>query len=235
MTQVAVVYSTDYGATFATPQAVGATANGASGFDTQRSGANSFAACSGKVRRATSLGGAYSDYYTPTGSAQATCVILPYYKWGSTSTKNTNATNPDIVIGLNAVDGSSRTLLWVEGGSSPGTVHDITPVASYVFDVSNAITTSYGTAIATIGKVSSTYTLRTSKTLGGAGTWTNVATVTTPHFVRGRRNDGSILRGKGQLYVTTGNNIDYSGYWGANGIFPRTLPASGVNSFDILG
>ena len=114
-------------------------------------------------------------------------------------------------------------------------MHDITPVASYIFDSPNAITTSYGKYIATAGKVSSTYTLRTCKTLGGAGTWTNVATLTTPHFIRTRRNDGSVTRGKGQLYVTIGNAISYSGYWGGNGIFPRTMPASGVDSLDILG
>jgi hypothetical protein len=230
-----VRYSSDYGESFAQEISVGSGASGATGFDTQRSGTNSFAACSGKIRRATTLGGAYSDYYAPTGSAQATCVIVPYYKWGSTTVKNTNATNPDIVVGLSAADGSSRTLLWIEGGATPGTVHDITPVASYVFDSSNAITTSYGKYIAAIGKVSGTYTLRVSKTLGGAGTWSNIATLTSPHFIRTRRNDGSAVRGKGQLYVTNGNAISYSGYWGANGIFPRTMPASGVDSFDILG
>ena len=231
----AVRLSTDYGTTYGPEAAVGTGASGATGFDVQRAGANSFAACSGKVRRATTLGGAYSDYYSPSGSAQAAVVIVPYYKWGSTTVKNTNATNPDIVVGLNTADGSSRTLLWIEGGATPGTVHDITPTANYVFDAPNTITTSYGKYIATAGKVSSTYTLRACKTLGGAGTWTNVATLTTPHFLRTRRNDSSILRGKGQLYITDGNAISYSGYWGAHGIFPRTMPATGVTSFDILG
>lgn len=227
--------SSTNGSSWTTGIDVGTSPGSVGGFDTQRAGANSFAASDGKVRRATTLGGAYSDYYAPTGGAQAACVIVPYYKWGSISTKNTNATHPDIVVGLTAADGSSRTLLWIEGGASPGTVHDITPVASYVFDSPNAITTSYGKYIATAGKVSSTYTLRTCKTLGGAGTWTNVATLTTPHFIRTRRNDGSVTRGKGQLYVTNGNAISYSGYWGGNGIFPRTMPASGVDSLDILG
>ncbi len=230
-----VAYSSTYGATFGAPVSVGASPGSVGGFDTQRAGANVFAAYTGKIARSTNSGTTFSDYYTITGGAQATCVIIPYFKWGSTTVRNTNAANPDIVVGLSAADGSSRTLLWIEGGATPGTVHDITPVASYVFDNPNSITTSYGTAIAVAGKVGTTYTLRTSKTLGGAGTWANIATLTTPHFIRTRRGDNSILRGKGQLYVQTGNTIDYSGFWGASGIWPRTLPAAGVDSMDILG
>ena len=223
------------GAAWSTSLTIGTTPGSVGGFDVQRVGANSFAASSGKVRRASTIAGAWGDYYAPTGGVEAACIIIPYFNWAGT--KQTDAAHPDIIVGLTGADGSSRTLLWIEGGATPGTVHDLTPVANYVFDNPNAVTVAYQHHIACMGKISSTYTLRTTNDQGA--TWINRGTLTSPMFIRTRRNDSRASvsgTNKGQLYVAQNNVIEYSSTWGSAGVnYPRTMPATGINGFDILG
>jgi hypothetical protein len=226
------VKSTDFGATWGGAQDIGASLGAVGGFDVQRSGGNSFAASDGKVRRATSLGGAYSDYYAVTGGVQAACVIVPYFNWAGT--RQTNATNPDVVVGLTAPDSSSRTLLWIEGGASPGTVHDLTPVASFDFENANAITLAYQHHIAVFGNVSGTRKLYTTN--DKAATWVNRGTLVNPKFLRGRRNDSSAAvsgTNLGQLYAITNDQVTYDKTWGNTTMYGRTMPGSGILGFDI--
>lgn len=233
--KVQVSYLTDYGATLSATQDVGSTTLTEGGFDVQRSGPNSFAAGKDAVYRATTLGGAYSSYYAITGgTAQAACIVIPYYNWAGNL--QTSAANPDIIVGLTAADGSSRTLLWIEGGATAGTVHNLTPVASFLFDNPNAITVAYNSHIAVIGKVSGVYKLYTTNDRGA--TWVNRGTVTTPTFLRDRRNDTSAASSgtnKGQLYMVEGSPavIDYSSFWAAGsgsppdaGMWPRNMPTT---------
>lgn len=229
-----VSYSNDNGNMWNPVLDLGSSPGSVGGFDTQKAGTNSFAAANGAVYRATTLGGAYSSYYAITGAPpQATCIIVPYYDWNGA--KNTNKANPDIIVGLSGTDGSSRTLLWIEGGATPGTVHDLTPVANYVFDNPNAITVSYNHHIACMGKVSGTYTLRT--TVDKGSTWVNQGTLTSPMFIRTRRNDttGSVSgTNKGQIYLAGNNVIDYSSKWFTAGLNPRTMPVTGITMFDTV-
>lgn len=228
-----VRYSSSYGIFWGGELLATTSPGSVGGFDTQRSGANSFAAAGGKVYRATALGSSYSAYYTITGGVEAACIIVPYFNWSGA--KQTAAANPDIIVGLTGADGSGRTLLWIEGGATPGTVHDLTPVANYVFDNPNAITVSYNHHIACMGKVSGVYTLRTTTDKGT--TWISRGTLTSPNFIRTRRGDTTGQTSgtnKGQLYTAQNNVIEYSSKWGADGVnWPRTQPATGINGFDI--
>lgn len=235
----AVSVSTDKGATYSTTQTVGTGPGSVGGFDVQRDGANSFGAAQNIVSRATTLGGAYSSYYSITGgSAQAACIVVPYFNWAGT--RQTVAANPDIIVALTAVDGSSRSLLWIEGGATPGTVHDLTPVAGMTFDNANCVTVSYNHHIAVFGLVSGVYKLYTTTNQGGA--WTNRGTLTTPTFLRDRRNDSRAVTSgtnKGQLYNASGSTMGYSSTWASGGgsiagLFPRTMPANPVVAFDPL-
>ena len=202
------------------------------GFDIQRAGANSFAAANGKVYRATTLGGSYSAYYSITGGVEAACIVIPYFNWAGT--KQTSVTNPDIVVALTGLDGSSRSLLWIEGGATPGTVHDITPVASSIFDNANAVTVSYNHHIALFCKVSGVYKLY--RTTNKGSTWTLVGTRTAPKFIRGRRNDNSASvsgSNKGQLFLAD-SNMYYSSVWDSVAPSIRNMPSTPMICFDTL-
>lgn len=229
----AVRLTSDRGISFSTLQIVGtAPTNNIGGFDVQRAGTVSYAAMTGKVRKATTLGGAYADFINTTG-ANPVCIIIPWYTRNSTTAKNTTTATPDFLVALDAADSDGGTLYWVAGGTAVKT--DITPTAGMTFDSPNCITTSYGTHIAVFGKIAGVYHLYTST--NGGTSWTDRGTLTTPGFVRGRRLDNRVVTygggNHGQLYYTNGNVIDYSYTW-KNGS-PRTMPATGIDGFDIGG
>lgn len=231
----AIQLSTDNGATFGGAISVGASPGDVGGFDIQRAGANQFAAAGGKVYRATTLGGAFSAYYTISGGVEAACIVIPYFNWSGT--KQTNATNPDIVVALTGVDGSSRSLLWIEGGATSGTVHDITPVASSSFDNANAVTISYNHHIALFCLVSSVYKLYKTTNKGVA--WTLVGTRSAPQYIRGRRNDNSAAvsgSNRGQLYLADGSSggMYWSSTWDSVNPYVRNMPSVPIVAFDTL-
>lgn len=203
---VDVRYSSNNGSTFGSALTVGSFADGATGFDVQLSGGNSFAAYSGKIKRATTLGGAYSDYYTVTGGAQATCIVVPWYTYSGSLN---NGTNPDILVGLSAADGSSRTMLWIEGGATPGTVHDITPASGRVFSSPNSITTFKNINIAAVPLSSGTPHLYTSNNTGTS--FVDRGASGTANWLRVRRNAGS----PGQLIIAGSSVAKYSADFGA--------------------
>lgn len=237
----AVARSDDDGATWDSPLAIGSgTIGPVGGVDVQRNGANSFAAGKDAVYRATTLGGVYTSYYSITGgTAQATCIIVPYFKWDGSS--NTSATNPDIIVALNQADGSGRTLLWIEGGATPGTVHDLTPTGTPLFSAANCVTVHYQHHLACYGAVSGVNHLFTSNDKGT--TWVDRGAITgTPAWIRCRRNDSTgVASGSniGQLYLARGGVVDYSSKWGASGgpdtgMYPRTLPMTTVRGLDTI-
>lgn len=225
--------SVNNGLSWGSAVSVGTSPGSVGGFDVQRAGANSFAAAGGKVYRATTLGGAYSAYYTITGTPpEAACIVIPYFNWSGT--KQTGATNPDIVIALTGADGSSRSLLWIEGGATPGTVHDITPVASSIFDNANAVTVSYNHHIALFCKVSGTYKLY--RTTDKGSTWTLVESLSAPKYIRGRRNDNSAAvsgSNKGQLYLAD-SNLYFSSKWASAAPSVRNVPGTPIVSLDTI-
>lgn len=226
--------SPNYGATWNSPLAIGTSPGDVGGFDVQRAGANSFAAILDKVVRATQLGGAYVDYYSITGgTAQAACIIVPYFNWSGA--RQTAAANPDIIVALTAADGSSRSLLWIEGGATPGTVHDITPAAGLVFDHSDSVTVSYEHHIACIGWIDGTYKLYRTTNQGGA--WTLVKTLSgSASFIRTRRNDSRAAASgtsRGQVYVAD-SDVYYSSTWLASGPYVRAQPATPIVCLDTV-
>lgn len=227
-----VVYSSNHGATFGGALTVGTTPGAVGGFDVQSAGANSFAAASGAIYRATTLGGAYSSYYTITGGVNAACVIVPWKTWGGAS--NTTATNPDIIVGFTGPDGSSRSLVWIEGGVTPSTVHDISPVASSAFINPNSVTVRYNSEIACFVNVSGTLKLykTTNVTAGGGPTWTLVKTLSNPQWIRCRRQD-TRANPDGQCYLAD-NNVWYSSHWLSSGPFIRNMPSTAIVAADTV-
>jgi hypothetical protein len=232
MSDVLVKYSSNYGATFAGSQAPGTSPGTVGGFDVQQAGTISYAAISAAVVKASTFGGIYSAFIATTGAA-AVCIIVPWYTRNSTTAKNTTGATPDCIVALDGVDSDGGSLYWVAGGT--GVKTDITPTAGMTFDSPNCVTTSYGTHIAVFGKISGVYHLYTST--NGGTSWTDRGTLTTPHFIRGRRRDNRVVTygggNHGQLYVTDGNVIDYSYTWLAGS--SRTMPVTGIDGFDIAG
>jgi len=228
---VSVATSTDYGATFSTPQAVGDPSGTTAGFDVSSSSATSYSACSGKVRKATALGGTYSDFINTTGTI-AVCVIIPYYRRGSTSVSQVSATNPDVVVALSAADSGGGTLYWVDGAT--GTKYDITPVAGMTFSSSNCVTTFYGTMIYVFGTVSGTPKLYRGTWNGSGFTWVFVKNLTSPTFIRVRRQGTDLSRI--QVYLADNGSMWYSSYGlqtPTGTPFIRNMPSS-IITFDTI-
>lgn len=218
--------SSNDGATFSAPVRIGGASNTIMGFDVSRNSATCYATCYGKVRKATSLGGSYSDFAAFTG-ASPVCAIVPYFRRGSDTADQTAASDPDVVVALDGVDSGGGTLYWVNG--TTGVKTNITPVPGIIFDNPNCITTHYGTHIAVFGKVSGTYRLYASTNAGA--TWTLVKVLTSPTFIRGRRTNPYTTRG--QIYLADNGSMWYSSHWGAFGMFIRHMPAA-ITCFDTV-
>jgi hypothetical protein len=226
-----VVYSTDNGNTLSFPISVGATPGAVGGFDVSRSSGVSYAAADGGLYKASTLGGAYSLFYTITGGAQCVACCIPYFDWDGV--KQTTSSTPDVIIALDQLDGSSRSLIWVEGDGV--TLHNLTPTAGMTFSKSNCITSSYNHHIAVFGDVSGTDRLYI--TLNKGVGWTNVSALTSPTFIRCRRNDASAATSgssKGQLYVMANSVARYTSKWATNGTFPRNMPDNTLTSMDTV-
>lgn len=230
-----VVASTDYGATWGTVRAVGTTAypyGAMGGFDVQVDGANSFASASNGVYRATTLGGAYTLYYSPTGSAKPTTVIVPYFNWAGTS--QMAAANPDILVLFDLPDGSSRSGVWVEGGATPGTVHDLAVPAGLTFDNPDALTVLYAHHLACFGYVSGTLKIYTTN--DQASTWVDRGAQTSLTYLRCRRGDNSASvsgTNKGQLFALANGVEKYAPDWGVT-LKSRTPPGL-CSKLDVWG
>jgi len=119
------VYSDDFGVTFATPELIDV--NGG-GFDTVKVGTVALAGGVGQVYKVTS-GGAWAAYGDPLPDVAAipTAIFAPFYKFGSTTVKN-SSTNPEYLVAFSVLDSDTASLYKV---TSSGTVFtDITPVVS---------------------------------------------------------------------------------------------------------
>jgi hypothetical protein len=230
-----VRYSSTNGATWGAEISAGSGAGTATGFDVAPASGVSYSAYSGGIAKASSLGGTYSPYYTITGGVQAAAVIVPWYNWAGTS--QTAAANPDIIVALTGLDGSSRSLLWIEGGATPGTVHDLTPVAGIVFDHPNAVTVSYNHHIACFGNVSGVPKLY--RTTDKGSTWSLIKTLSAPQWIRGRRRDTTAKTSgtnKGQLYMADGN-MWWSSLWdppSASAPWIRNMPTTPIIAADTV-
>lgn len=216
---------TNNGITVGSPITVGSTPGPIGGFDVQKSGGVSYAAAAGAIYKATTLGGAYSSWYSIPGGAQAVCLIIPYYRRNS-STLNTSVSDPDVIAAC-----SNGKLYWLDGTAATAT--DISPSGVTAFDNANCVTVLRGNKIAVFGSVSGTYTVFQSQS--GGTSWTTVGAVTSPTFIRDRRGDNSSAANRGQLWLANStNHIDYSGKWDSDTPGAHILPIT-VNGFDVLG
>jgi hypothetical protein len=213
-----VRFSSDYGETVGFAVTAGNSPGAVGGFDVQRSGSVSYAAVSGKVRKATTLGGAYSDWYSiPSG--EAACLVVPYFRRNST-TRNTSVSNPDVLLAT-----TTGKLYWIDGTAATAT--DISPSGVTAFSGSNCVTVSYGHHIACYGSVGGTVHLFTST--NGGSSWTDRGARTSPTFIRCRRNDTRAATSgtnKGQIFLMDNGNAYYTSVWCATGPYIRYMPAA---------
>lgn len=220
--------SADNGATWDTQLLVDVSAPGfAGGFDVQRAGSVNYAAAPAKVRKATALDGSYSDFVAFTG-ANPVCVIIPYFRRNS-STKQTTASDPDVIVALDQADSGGGTLYWVNG--TTGVKTDITPVAGMTFSHPDCITVRYGNLIAVWGTVAGQQKLYVST--NGGTSWTFISNISSAGKIRCRRDD-TRPSPNGQIYLCQANVIDYSSKWFSNALYPRTMPVTGITMFDVL-
>lgn len=185
-----VALSTNYGASFSTPVIAGDTPSGVGGFDAARFGPASFAAALSQVKRATTLGGAYSNLTG--GAVTARSIVVPWWRVGSISATN-YGTDADILIG------GSFGLQSVVGGSAT----DITPAAGGTVAVANAITMWKGRRIACLLDESGNRNLYVTTDTGAS--WTLVGGMNgaaDARSVRVRR----LANTPGQLVVAAGSN-----------------------------
>lgn len=119
-----IVYSDDYGATFATPEQLGDAPGTFGGMDTLKIGDLTLAGYSGQVFKTTSAGSGADYGSTMPTDGQPNALVLPRYVFGSTSSGNTGAT-PEYLVASEVEDSSGDTLWKVT--ASGATFTAITP------------------------------------------------------------------------------------------------------------
>jgi hypothetical protein len=221
-----VAVSTDHGMTWASPLTVGTATVPVYGFDCQPAGTVSYAGCEGKVREATTLGGAYADWYSVPSSANPVCIILPWYRRNS-STRNTAVSDPDVLAGCD-----NGKLYWIDGTTATAT--DITPPGMTAFTHADCITTRWGNEIAVWGEVSGVPHLFHS--FNGGTSWTDNGVISGAGKIRCRRRDNR-KSPNGQVYLVQSGGIGYSSKFTVSGgslagLWPRNMPTPYIVSFD---
>jgi hypothetical protein len=225
-------YSSDYGATVGSPLALGDTPGLLAGFDLARVNGISYAPAKNEVLKATTLGGAYSSFATPTATPISICI--PYYEVGSATVSQTGSSSPQVVVGF-ASEISGSCLYWYDGSATPTAITN--PVSNAVFDRGDCIAMLRGKKIAVIVNVSGTRKLYVAEDLvsGGSCTWTFVKNVGATATLRSRRNDPRNASHKGQLFVFDDTDSGYSSKWANAGEFNRVSPTSDILQGDVLG
>lgn len=211
--------STDYGATFGSTITVGASAGAQAGFDLNYIGAASLAAADQQVKKATTLGGAYSNEANgAVTGGQPTLLLIPWYQFGSTTTKQFNNSSPQYLLGSSSEVSSNA--LWRVTGSGQT---DITPAASTICIGPFSAMMWKGTKLGILVDVVGIRTLYTTSNAGGSPpTWTSRSTaVAGALYCRGRRKSST----GNQLYICGASILKYSGTFGA-ALYARTPPTS---------
>lgn len=105
-----VYYSANFGETFGDALTTDTPPVTPAGFDAQKLGNVTLAGVSGKVMRATTAGGTYTDYGDPLpAGARPTALFIPRYKFAGTN-NGSGVSAPDYLIGSNAF--ASSESLW---------------------------------------------------------------------------------------------------------------------------
>ncbi len=210
--------STDYGATFGAAVTVGTTPGAQGGFDLNYIGAASLAAADQQVKKATTLGGAYSNEANGAlVGGVPVLLLIAWYEFGSTTTNQFNSSSPQYLLG-SSVEVSSNALWRVTGSGQT----DVTPAASAVCIGPFSAMTWKGTKAAILMDIAGVRHLYSTTNLGGSPpTWTDRGAVNGALYCRGRRKskDGR------QLYIVGGSILKYSGTQGQN-LYNRTAPTT---------
>jgi hypothetical protein len=199
-----VNYSIDNGANWSGAVAVGASPGADGGFDAFRVGSTSLAAMVDHIKKATTSGGAYSNY-TSVGQP-AVLIVVPYYKFGTT-TKNSGST-PDYLLGTNALDGGEA--LWkvtASGATKTAITPSISGTKGLCFSPNCvAVWDGNPSRIAAILLFSGVAHLMTSTNAGTSWTDRGALSVSSVGYIRFRRGD---LTGN-QLFWIDGATIRIS-------------------------
>lgn len=222
MTNQVVAYSSDYGATFSAPVTVGTAAASVGGFDVEHNGTVTYATMALKTRKASTLGGAYSD-----DQSFDTSPMLIEIPWGkrNSSVLNTGA-NPEYIVGLSGPDGSGNTLYWIVSGSPV----DITPVIGGFAGIPagpDSLCTWLGKYVAFLGIFNGTKKLVTST--NGGTSWTDRG-ADDALYLRLRR----LAKSPGQLYPA-GATLKYTSTFGATLISKPKPNSSDLVFFEPVG
>lgn len=207
-----VRHSTNDGDTWGSAIVVGTTPGTAGGFDVQHNGTVSYAAVSGKVRKATTLGGSYSD--NQSFGADPLLIEIPWSTRNASSVNNSGS-SPQYIVGLDAPD-SGSTLFWIVSGSPV----DITPSIGGDPGIAvgpDCLTTYLGKYVAFLAFFGGTKHLVTSK--NGGGSWTDRGTVDAVYARVQRR-----AAAPGKLYLA-GSALKFSSTFGV-ALASKTKPSS---------
>lgn len=228
-----VRYSTDGGATWGTAIDLLTSPGSFGGFDTIRIGVSSLAAADGTVLVATTAGGAYSAYATMPTGAQAGCIVIPRYQFGSTSVGNTATSTPQFLVGSPALTAGNAALWKVTG--SGATFTDITPYdgAHYGTVVSaNALAMPWysGSIIAGLFDFNGTRKLCVSINAGASWTIKTTGIDAAADYIQFRKGDKTMR----QLFFANGDHIVYSKDRGVT-LATRTYPQASIAGVQVYG
>jgi hypothetical protein len=212
-------YSINNGTAWSGAVTIGASPGTDGGFDAFRVGSTSLGAMVDHIKKATTSGGAYSNY-TSVGQP-AVLVVVPYYKFGTT-TKNTSTT-PDYLLGTNALD--SGEALWkvtASGATKTAITPSIAGTKGLCFSPNCvAVWDGNPSRIAAILLFSGVAHLMTSTNAGVSWTDRGALSVSTIGYIRFRRGD---LTGN-QLFWIDGATIRISQNFGATKV-TKTTPTT---------
>lgn len=235
--------SSDHGLTFN----VGVDTGGDTpkGFDVELAGDVSFVGCKDGVYHATTLGGSYSLYKACTG-ANVVCCHIPTDRIGFYDFDQTSESDPDVIIALSTVDSDGGCLYVIDGIT--GDKINITPPGMTGFSGGKCVTSYGGTHIEVYGTGSTGTELWVNKNSGDLSYWVKIVNLTSPHQLSKRISDRSFIKETGtiatitdilgQIFLAENGAIDYSSKMGYNWIsshYPRTMPVTGIDGFDVLG
>jgi hypothetical protein len=232
-----VYYSSDKGLTFGAALTIGTPPASPAGFDTARLGAVSLAGMSGKVRKATTQGGAYSDYGSalPT-DARPTAIYIPRYKFDGTN-NGSGVTSPDYLLASDTLSSGGASLWKVTGGGTVFT--DITPTSGAYKGLAigpNCLHIPWASTYYQhiLAMLSFNGLRKIAISTDSGATWKIISSLNVAAgMVTTRR---SATKGS-RLFATNGANASYSGFYGGTTpvVSPRTGPSSDIlRRIDVL-
>lgn len=228
-----VRYSNDGGATWDTAIDLLSSPGSFGGFDTIKIGAASLAATDGAVLLATTAGGAYSAYATMPAGAQAGCIVIPRYVFGSTSGSNTTDSAPEFLVGSPTLTAGNAALWKVT--ATGATFTDITPNDGIYYGTvvsANALAMPWysGAIIAGLFDFNGTRKLCVSTNAGATWTITATGVDAAADYIQFRKGDKTMQ----QVFFANGSAIAYSKNRGAT-LSARTYPQATITGVQVYG